>query len=151
MGGNGLFLVTKKLQRHLIFHALLSYTRQLFSIIYNYSQALIYTVNKTNYVLMKKSLYNLQCYRNIEMYTPYQSLIAQLVNFKMKSRFENNLEGRYSIKFSFKLGESATETDRMVHTTYGLSCKNRASGVEWHMRYYGGGESIRVDESCLAK
>ena len=39
----------------------------------------------------------------------------------------DTLEERYVIKFCFKLGKNATETNRMLQTAFGKSCMNRAS------------------------
>ena len=66
----------------------------------------------------------------------------------MQSGREDTLEGRYPIKFCFKLGKNATETYGMLQTTFGLSCMNRASVFEWHKRFKEGRESVRDDERC---
>ena len=54
---------------------------------------------------------------------------------KMQSRREDTLEERYAIKLCFKLGENAAETYKMLQTSFGLSCMNRASVCEWHKRF----------------
>ena len=66
----------------------------------------------------------------------------------MQSGREDTLEERYAIKFSFKLGKNATETYRMLQTTFGASCMNRASVFEWHKRFKEGRVSVRDDEKC---
>ena len=53
-------------------------------------------------------------------------------NSKMQS---DNLEERYAIKFSFKLGKNATERYGMLQTTFGAPCINQASVFEWHKRF----------------
>ena len=60
----------------------------------------------------------------------------------------DSLEERYAIKFCFKLGKNATETDGMLQTAFGVSCMNRASVFEWHKRFKEGRESVRDDERC---
>ena len=60
----------------------------------------------------------------------------------------DNLEERYVIKFCFKLGENAPETNGMLQTAFGASCMNRASVFEWHKRFKEGKESVRDDERC---
>ena len=63
---------------------------------------------------------------------------------KRQSRRE---EGRYSIKFWFKLGKNnATETYGMLQTSFRPSCINRALVFEWHKRFKEGRESVRDDE-----
>ena len=57
-------------------------------------------------------------------------------------------EERYEIKFYFKLGKNATETNGMLQTAFGASCKNRAWIFEWHKRFKEGRESLRDDERC---
>ena len=67
----------------------------------------------------------------------------------MQSGRENTLEERYAIKFCFKLGKKdAKETDWMLQTSFGASCRNRASVSEWHKRFKEGRESVRDDEMC---
>ena len=66
----------------------------------------------------------------------------------MQSGREDTLEERYAIKFCFKLGKNATETYRMLQTTFGASCMNRVSVFEWHKRFKEGRESVRNDERC---
>ena len=66
---------------------------------------------------------------------------------KMQSRREGTLV-RYAIKFFFKLGKNATETYRMLQTTFRPSCMNRASVFVWHKRCKEGRESVRDDERC---
>ena len=46
---------------------------------------------------------------------------------KIQSGREDTLEERYATKCCFKLGKNATETYRMLQTTVGASCMNRAS------------------------
>ena len=57
-------------------------------------------------------------------------------------------EERYAMKFCFKLGKHATETNGMLQTTFGASCMNRESVFEWHKRFKESRESVRDDESC---
>ena len=64
---------------------------------------------------------------------------------KMKS---GTSKKRYAIKFCFKLGKNATETDGMLQTAFRPSCTNRASVFEWHKRFKEGSESVRDDERC---
>ena len=64
---------------------------------------------------------------------------------KMQSGREVTLEERYAIKFCFKLGKNATETNGMLQTAFGASCMNRASVFKWHKRFKGGRESVRDD------
>ena len=66
----------------------------------------------------------------------------------MQSGREDTLEERYTIKFCFKPGKSATETYGMFQTAFGASCMNRASVFEWHKRFKEGRESVRDDERC---
>ena len=60
----------------------------------------------------------------------------------------DTLEELYAIKFCFKLGKNATETNRMLQTAFGPFCMNRASVFEWHKRFKEGRESVRGDERC---
>ena len=60
----------------------------------------------------------------------------------------DTLEKRYAIKFCFKLGKNATETNGMLQTAFRPSCMNRASVFEWHKRFKEDRESVRDDESC---
>ena len=64
----------------------------------------------------------------------------------MKSGREDILEGRYAIKFCFKLGKNARETYGMLQTAFGASCMNRASVFEWHKRFKEARESGRDEE-----
>ena len=64
----------------------------------------------------------------------------------MQSGRDDTLEGRYAIKFCFKLGENATETYRMLQTAFGVSCMNGASVFKWHKRFEEGRESVRDNE-----
>ena len=64
-------------------------------------------------------------------YTPTKAWLSLLVNFKNASGREDTLEGRYAIKFCFKLGKNATETYGMLQTAFRPSCMNQASGFEW--------------------
>ena len=66
----------------------------------------------------------------------------------MQSGHEDTLEEQYAIKLCFKLGKNDTETYRMLQTTFGASCINRASVFEWHKRFKEGRESVRDDERC---
>ena len=43
---------------------------------------------------------------------------------------KETLEERFAIKFCFKLGKKVTETDGMLQTAFGTSCRNRASVFE---------------------
>ena len=68
---------------------------------------------------------------------------------KMQSGREDTLEERYAIKFCFKLRKNAaTETYRILQTTFRPSCMNQASAFECHKRFKEGRESVRDDESC---
>ena len=58
------------------------------------------------------------------------------------------LEERYAVKFCFKLGKNATETNGMLQTAFGASCMNRTSVFEWHKRFNEGKESVRDGERC---
>ena len=58
------------------------------------------------------------------------------------------LEERCAIEFCFKLGKNATETYGILQTTFGASCKNRASVFEWHKRFKEGTESVRGGQRC---
>ena len=66
----------------------------------------------------------------------------------MQSGRQDTLEERYAIKFCFKLGKNATESNRMLQTAFRPSCMNRASVFEWHKRFKEGRESVRDDERC---
>ena len=66
----------------------------------------------------------------------------------MQSGREYTLEERYAIKFCFKLGKNATETNGMLQTAFEPSCMNRASVFEWHKRFKEGRESVREDKRC---
>ena len=61
---------------------------------------------------------------------------------KMKS---DTSEGRYTIKFCFKLAKNARETYGMLQSAFGASCTNRASVSEWHKRFKEGSVSVRDD------
>ena len=68
---------------------------------------------------------------------------------KMQSGRDDTLEERYAIKLCFKLGKNdVKETHEMLQTTFGASCMNRASDLEWHKRFKEGRESVRDDERC---
>ena len=54
----------------------------------------------------------------------------------------------YAIRFCFKLGKNATETNGMLQTAFRPSCINRTSVLEWHKRFKEGRESVRDDERC---
>ena len=62
---------------------------------------------------------------------------------KMQSGRKATLEERYTIKFCFKLGRNATETNGMLQIAFGPSCMNRASVFEWHKRFKEGRESVK--------
>ena len=64
---------------------------------------------------------------------------------KMQS---DTLEEQYAIKFCFKLGNNATETDGVLQTAFRPSCMNRISVFEWHKRFKEGRDSVRDDERC---
>ena len=66
----------------------------------------------------------------------------------MQSGRQHTLEQRYAIKLSFKLGKNATETYRMLQTSFRPSYMNQESVFEWHKRFKEGSESVRDDESC---
>ena len=66
----------------------------------------------------------------------------------MQSGREDNLEERYAIKLSFKLGKNAAETYGMLQTAFGASCINQSSVFEWHKRFKEGKECVRDDERC---
>ena len=66
----------------------------------------------------------------------------------MQSGREDNLEDRYAIKFSFKLGKHSTETYGMLQTAFQPSALNRTSVFEWHKRSKEGMESVSDDERC---
>ena len=67
---------------------------------------------------------------------------------KIQSGREDTLEGRYAIKFCFKLGTNITETYRMLQTAFGPSCINWESVFEWHKRIKEGRWFVRDDERC---
>ena len=67
---------------------------------------------------------------------------------KIQSGCEDTLEEWYAIKFCFKLGNNATETNGMLQTAFQPSCMNQASVSEWHKRFKEGRESVRDDERC---
>ena len=66
----------------------------------------------------------------------------------LSGREKYTLEERYAIRVCFKLGKNATETYRMLQTTFGPSFINRASVFEWQRVCEEGKESVRVDERC---
>ena len=66
----------------------------------------------------------------------------------MQSGREDTLEERCAIKFSFKLGKTATETYGMLQTAYKPSCMNPLSVFQWQKRFKEGRESVRDDERC---
>ena len=67
----------------------------------------------------------------------------------MKSGREDILEERYAMKFCFKLNKkNASEIYRMLPTTLGPSCMNRASVFEWHEGFKECRESVRDDKRC---
>ena len=61
---------------------------------------------------------------------------------------DDTLKERYAIKFCFKVGINATETDGMLQNAFGASCMNRASVFERHKRFKEGRESVRDDDRC---
>ena len=63
---------------------------------------------------------------------------------KMQS---DTLEERYTIRFCFKLGKSATETYGMLQTPFRPSCMNRASVFECHKRFKEGRDDERGGRS----
>ena len=65
---------------------------------------------------------------------------------KMQSGREDTLEERYAKKSCFKLGKNATEPYGMLQTVFRPSCKNRATGFEWHKRFKEARKSVRDDE-----
>ena len=75
----------------------------------------------------------------------------------MQSGHEDTLEGRYAIKFCFKLAKNATEMYGMLQTAFGVSRMNRASVLEWHKRFKDGrvwgvaGVRKSIHQSWLAK
>ena len=81
----------------------------------------------------------------------------------MQSGREDTLEGRYTIKFCFKLGKNDdTETYGMLQTAFGASCMNLASvlsgirdsrmaGSLWGILRSVGGRRKSIDQSWLAK
>ena len=64
----------------------------------------------------------------------------------MQSEYEDTLEKRYAIKFSFKLGKHATETYGMLQTAFRPSCMNRVLVFELHKKFKEGRESVRDDK-----
>ena len=78
---------------------------------------------------------------------PNKALLSQLVNFKNAIWTWGNFRRTICNKLCFKLGKNATETYGMLHTAFGLSCMNWASGFEWHKRFKEGRESVRDDKS----
>ena len=82
---------------------------------------------------------------------------------KMQSGCENTLEERYAIKFCFKLGKNATETDGMLQTAFrdhlawiehqflcGIR-ESRNAGSLWGIMRGVGGVSKSIHQSWLAK
>ena len=67
---------------------------------------------------------------------------------KMQSGREDNLEERYAIKLSFKLGKNASKTYGMLRTAFRPPSMNRASVFEWHKRFKEDRESVKDDERC---
>ena len=66
----------------------------------------------------------------------------------MQSGREDTLEEEYAIKFCFKPGKGATETNGMLQSALGASCMNRASVFVWHKRFKEAREFVRDDERC---
>ena len=69
----------------------------------------------------------------------------------MHSGGEDTLEERYAIRLCFKLEKNASKMYGMLQTAFVASCMSRASVFEWHKRFKEGRESVRDDESWLAK
>ena len=64
----------------------------------------------------------------------------------MQSGREDNLEGRYAIKFCVKRDKSAAETYEMVKAAYGPSFMSQATVYRWHRRFQEGRDQVRDDE-----
>ena len=93
---------------------------------------------------------------------PTKAWLSQLVNFKMQSGREDNLEERYAIEFCFKLGKIATETYGMLQTAFQPPCMNwtsdlsgirdsRKAGSLWGMMRGMGRVRKSLHQSWLAK
>ena len=66
----------------------------------------------------------------------------------MQSGREDNLEGRYAIKFCVRLGKNAAETFGMITTAYGETFMSRATVFRWHKKFQEGREEVRDEERC---
>jgi hypothetical protein len=55
-------------------------------------------------------------------------------------------EERFAIKFCFKAGLSATETQVLVQKAYGNEAVNRSKVVRWYSRFRDGRELVEDDE-----
>ena len=66
----------------------------------------------------------------------------------MQSGREDNLEGRYAIKFCVKLGKNAAETFDMIKTAYGETFMSRATVFRWHKKFQDGRDEVRDEERC---
>ena len=60
----------------------------------------------------------------------YTLLKPDCHNWWISKMQSDTLEDRFAIKFRFKLGKNATETNSIL-----ASCMNRASVFEWHKRF----------------
>ena len=69
---------------------------------------------------------------------------------KMQSGREDTLEKRYAIKFCFKLGKNATETNVMLQTAF-LIRDSRKAGCLWGMMTGVGGVRKSIHQSWLVK
>jgi hypothetical protein len=57
-------------------------------------------------------------------------------------------EQRANIKFSFKTGETATETFPLIKQPYGDNALSRTRLFKWHERFSDGRENLEDDERC---
>ena len=76
----------------------------------------------------------------------FQGGLSQRVHFTMQAGHEDNLKGRYAIKFCVKLDKSAELTYEMVKTAYGPSFMSQATVYRWHRRLQEGRDQVRDDE-----
>ena len=67
---------------------------------------------------------------------------------KTHSEREDTLDGRYAIRFCFKIGKNSTQTYGMLRTAFWASCINRGSVFEWHKIFKEGRESVIDDGRC---
>lgn len=56
-----------------------------------------------------------------------------------------SVEQRIYIKFCFKLGKTATETNDMIKLTFGEDAMSRARVFEWFRRFREGQESCEIE------